>query len=193
MTIYPQPKPDSRKYQDLINDIDKGIIKIPKFQREFVWPIEKTAALLNSIVKGYPIGTFIIWKTDHRMGDVKNIGNIPLPATPKDRQVEYVLDGQQRMTSLFAAFRGAKIQRANSRKETNFSEIYVDLASDLADDDQIVITELPPAPHKCVPLGDIIAFDWNVGMRLAAAGLDLHRFCSGHVLMLGGPLFEGHW
>lgn len=171
MTIYPQPKPDSRKYQDLINDIDKGIIKIPKFQREFVWPIEKTAALLDSIVKGYPIGTFIIWKTDHRMGDVKNIGNIPLPATPKDRQVEYVLDGQQRMTSLFAAFRGAKIQRANSRNETNFSEIYVDLASDLADDDQIVITKLPPVPHKCVPLGDIIAFDWNVGMRLAAAGL----------------------
>lgn len=32
----PQPKPDSRKYHDLITDIEKGVIKIPKFQREFV-------------------------------------------------------------------------------------------------------------------------------------------------------------
>ncbi|APX25295.1 MAG: DUF262 domain-containing protein [Rhodobacteraceae bacterium] len=111
-----QPKPDSRKYHDLITDIEKGVIKIPKFQREFVWPIEKTAALLDSIVKGYPIGTFILWKTNQRMADVKDVGNIPLPATPDDRQVEYVLDGQQRMTSLFAAYRGAKIPRAGSKR-----------------------------------------------------------------------------
>ena len=46
-TPRPQPKPDSRKYHDLINDIEKGIIKIPKFQREFVWPIEKTAGAMT--------------------------------------------------------------------------------------------------------------------------------------------------
>jgi hypothetical protein len=87
-TPRPQPKPDSRKYHDLITDIEKGVIKIPKFQREFVWPIEKTAALLDSIVKGYPIGTFILWKTNQRMADVKDVGNIPLPATP-DRSARY--------------------------------------------------------------------------------------------------------
>jgi len=42
-----------------------------------VWPIEKTAALLDIIVKGYPISTFILWKTIQRMADVKNVGNIP--------------------------------------------------------------------------------------------------------------------
>jgi hypothetical protein len=166
----PQPKPDSRKYHDLISDIEKGIIKIPKFQREFVWPIEKTAALLDSIVKGYPIGTFILWKTDYRMGDVKDIGNISLPPTPSDRQVEYVLDGQQRMTSLFAAYKGAKISRGGQKKVTDFSEIYVNLDLALADDDQVVITELPDAPHKCVPLGDILSFGYKTGMRLAQVG-----------------------
>lgn len=115
-TPRPQPKPDSRKYQDLISDIEKGVIKIPKFQREFVWPIEKTAALLDSIVKGYPIGTFILWKTNQRMADVKEVGSISLPPTPDDRQVEYVLDGQQRMTSLFAAYRGAKYLAAARRR-----------------------------------------------------------------------------
>ena len=52
-----QPKPDSRKYADLINEIQTGIIKIPKFQRDFVWSIDKTAKLLDSTLKGYPIGT----------------------------------------------------------------------------------------------------------------------------------------
>lgn len=166
----PQPKPDSRKYHDLINDIEKGVIKIPKFQREFVWPIDKTAALLDSIVKGYPIGTFILWKTDYRMGDVKNIGSIALPPTPPDRQVEYVLDGQQRMTSLFAAYRGAVISRPGQKTSTAFSEIYVNLDLSLADDDQVVITELPQAPHKCVPLRDILGFEYKTGTRLAQAG-----------------------
>lgn len=166
----PQPKPDSRKYHDLINDLERGVIKVPKFQREFVWPIEKTAALLDSIVKGYPIGTFILWKTDYRMGDVKDIGNIALPPTPVDRQVEYVLDGQQRMTSLFAAYKGAKIARPGQKKVTDFGEIYVNLDLTLGDEDQVVVTELPEVPHKCVPLADVLSFDWKIGMRLTQAG-----------------------
>jgi uncharacterized protein with ParB-like and HNH nuclease domain len=47
-----QPKPDSKKYTDLIYEIQKGQIKIPKFQRDFVWSIDKTAKLLDSILKG---------------------------------------------------------------------------------------------------------------------------------------------
>ncbi|QWW69917.1 DUF262 domain-containing protein [Rhizobium sp. WYJ-E13] len=167
-TPRPQPKPDSRKYQDLISDIEKGVIKIPKFQREFVWPIEKTAALLDSIVKGYPIGTFILWKTNQRMADVKEVGSISLPPTPDDRQVEYVLDGQQRMTSLFAAYRGAKIPRSGSKKITDFAEIYVNLDPTLPDDAQIVVHELPENASKCVSLKDVLALNRDVEKRLVA-------------------------
>lgn len=167
-TPRPQPKPDSRKYQDLISDIEKGVIKIPKFQREFVWPIEKTAALLDSIVKGYPIGTFILWKTNKRMADVKEVGSISLPPTPDDRQIEYVLDGQQRMTSLFAAYRGAKIPRSGSKKITDFAEIYVNLDPTLPDDAQIVVHELPENAGKCVPLKDVLALNRDVEKRLVA-------------------------
>lgn len=167
-TPRPQPKPDSRKYQDLISDIEKGVIKIPKFQREFVWPIEKTAALLDSIVKGYPIGTFILWKTNQRMAEVKEVGSISLPPTPDDRQVEYVLDGQQRMTSLFAAYRGAKIPRGGSKKVTDFAEIYVNLDPALPDDAQIVVHELPENASKCVSLKDVLALNRDVEKRLVA-------------------------
>lgn len=119
---FEQPKPDSKKYADLISEIEKGIIKIPKFQREFVWGIDKTAKLLDSILKGYPIGTFILWKTDERINDIKNVGNLDIPATPDGTKVEYVLDGQQRITSLFAAYRGASIQKVGEKKVTNYGD-----------------------------------------------------------------------
>ena len=57
-----QPIPGIMKYQEFITDIERGITKIPQFQRKFVWSKDKTASLLDSIIKGYPIGTFIIWK-----------------------------------------------------------------------------------------------------------------------------------
>ncbi|GGM40454.1 hypothetical protein GCM10011351_28280 [Paraliobacillus quinghaiensis] len=69
-----QPDPQSITFSTLIHDIDKGIIKIPQFQRDFVWSKEQSAKLLDSIIKGYPIGTFIVWETDERLRSIRNIG-----------------------------------------------------------------------------------------------------------------------
>ncbi|MBC8312769.1 MAG: DUF262 domain-containing protein [Candidatus Cloacimonetes bacterium] len=139
-----QPKPDSKKYSDLISEIQKGQIKVPKFQRNFVWSLDKTAKLLDSILKGYPIGTFILWETNERLNDIKNIGNLNLPPVPDDIKIQYVLDGQQRITSLFAAYLGAKIQKEGEKKITDYFEIYVDLGGDVENnDDQIVVSEKP--------------------------------------------------
>ncbi|MEM7815041.1 MAG: DUF262 domain-containing protein [Candidatus Aenigmatarchaeota archaeon] len=133
------PEPLPKQFSSLMDDISSGRLKIPQFQREFVWEIKKSAALLDSIVKGYPIGTFIFWKTRERLRSVKNIGGLNLPEPPKGDYVHYVLDGQQRITSLFAALKGEKIVRSDGREE-NFSEIYVDL--DAKDDEKIVTTEI---------------------------------------------------
>ena len=119
-----------KNYSDLILEIQKGIIKIPKFQRDFVWSIEKTANLLDSILKGYPIGTFILWQTDERINDIKNVGNLEIPPTPDGTKVQYVLDGQQRITSLYAAYLGAKIQKVGEKKITDYSDIVVNLDND---------------------------------------------------------------
>ncbi|MFH0820431.1 MAG: DUF262 domain-containing protein [Candidatus Peregrinibacteria bacterium] len=139
-----QPKPDSKKYTDLISEIQKGYIKVPKFQRNFVWSLDKTAKLLDSILKGYPIGTFILWETNERLNDIKNIGNLELPAVPDDTKVQYVLDGQQRITSLYAAFKGAQIQKDGEKKITDYANIFVDLEGDVDNnDEQIVVSEKP--------------------------------------------------
>lgn len=152
-----QPKPDSKHYSELISDIQKGIIKIPKFQREFVWSIDKTAQLLDSILKGYPIGTFILWQTDERMNEIKNIGNQEIPETPDGTKVQYVLDGQQRITSLYAAYLGAKIQKTGEKKITDYSQIYVDLEQNIDDDDVQVITAEKPE-GDWVSLSDVLNF-----------------------------------
>lgn len=155
-----QPKPDSKRYADLISDIQKGIIKIPKFQRDFVWSIDKTAQLLDSILKGYPIGTFILWQTDERMNDVKNIGNQEIPDAPDGAKVQYVLDGQQRITSLYAAYLGAEIRKPGEKKVTDYSEIYVDLGKDADDDEgQIIVAEKPEGDW--ISLNDVLNFMEN--------------------------------
>jgi len=60
------PEPIPKQFSTLISDIECGRLKIPQFQRNFVWEIKKSANLLDSIIKGYPIGTFIFWKTKER-------------------------------------------------------------------------------------------------------------------------------
>lgn len=161
-----QPKPDSKKYADLINEIQKGIIKIPKFQRDFVWTIDKTAKLLDSILKGYPIGTFILWQTDERINDIKNIGNLDIPDTPDGVKVEYVLDGQQRITSLFAAYSGALIQKVGEKKITDYGDIVVNLDVNINDNDEQVITE-EPVNDKYLSLCDVLSFSYSKAKELS--------------------------
>ncbi len=155
-----QPKPDSKKYTDLISEVEKGAIKIPKFQRNLVWSLEQTAQLLDSILKGYPIGTFILWRTTEQLNSVKDIGDLPLPKTPENAQVEYILDGQQRITSLYAAFLGAKIKKEGYKTETDYSEIYINLEIDIDDeenDEQIIVAEKPEG--ESITLNKVLNFN----------------------------------
>lgn len=152
-----QPKPDSKKYSELIDEIQKGIIKIPKFQREFVWSIDETAILLDSILKGYPIGTFILWETDQRLNDIKNIGNLKIPDTPENRKVQYVLDGQQRITSLFAAYLGAQIKKTGEKKVTGYDKIVINLDKDtIGDNEQLITAE--PVGGEWISLSEVLNF-----------------------------------
>jgi len=126
------------KYSDLISEIETGQVKIPQFQRRFVWGIKASAKLLDSILKGYPIGTFIYWRTNERLRSVRNLGNISLPEPNHGEYVNYVLDGQQRLTSLFAALKGVTIKEEDG-KLSDYSEIYINLLA--SPDEDIVITD----------------------------------------------------
>ena len=122
-------KPESSNYNELINNIESGRVKIPQFQRKFVWSLDMTVKLLDSIIKGYPIGSFILWKTRERLRSIRNVGGISLPEPPDGDIIQYVLDGQQRMTSLYVAMRGLKIN--DDDRNDDFSEINKSLTENI--------------------------------------------------------------
>lgn len=155
------PEPQSRTFSSLISEIEKGQIKIPQFQRDFVWTIQKSAGLIDSIIKGYPIGTFIFWRTKDRLRSVRKLGNQELPEPEKGEAIDYVLDGQQRLTSLYACLKGISIIRDNGGRIDDFSEIYINLNSEAHE--QIVVTEKDEDAGECyIRILDLLTGDFTV-------------------------------
>lgn len=138
-----QPENQSKTYTALFNDIDRGQTKIPQFQRDFVWDKARTATLIDSILKGFPIGTFILWKTKERLRHMRNIGNVDLKEPDSGDAVQYILDGQQRITSLYAVRKGLVF--THDEKEVNYEDIVIDLTID--PDEEEVVLDTPPE-HK---------------------------------------------
>lgn len=91
----------------LISGINKGEIKIPKFQRAFVWKEVQALNLLDSIANNYPVGSLLLWRTKERLLAERNIGEFSLPSTDDMEPTDYVLDGQQRLTVIYSCL-GAK-------------------------------------------------------------------------------------
>ena len=106
-----RPQPIQLKLSDIENNLANGTYVIPAFQRDFVWDIEQSARLLDSWIKGYPLGSFILWSTEERLCPIKKIGNTVLfDIQDPTEKTTYILDGQQRITSIFAAIRGLQIK-----------------------------------------------------------------------------------
>ncbi len=109
----------------LIERISSGDIRVPAFQRNYVWEPDQVSFLLDSIYKEFPIGTVILWRTDKRLNSEKRLGHFDLPDPQKDYPVNYVLDGQQRLTSLFSVF-----QTDLSPVSDEWVDIYFDMLSE---------------------------------------------------------------
>ena len=96
----------------LLDGIEKGSIVLPAIQREFVWKEKRIEKLFDSLFRGYPIGVVLLWDTtetiqyrtfvaDYRSGTPANY------QVNGGESVQLVLDGQQRLTSLYIALRGS--------------------------------------------------------------------------------------
>lgn len=90
--------------RQLFEKVLNGQIRIPSFQRGFVWEPEKVAHLMDSIYKGYPFGNLLFWRTKEILKSERQIGNFPIIVKEEGLPIDYVLDGQQRITSIFGVF-----------------------------------------------------------------------------------------
>jgi hypothetical protein len=96
-------KPEVVLLEDLLREVLAGSLRIPRFQRPFVWRPEQMLDLFDSIERGYPIGSLLVWDTDESIPSLDFIAGLALPEPPPGRIVSYVLDGHQRLSTLFGA------------------------------------------------------------------------------------------
>ncbi len=94
-------EPGSKNISSLIESIRQGNIQVPPFQRDFVWDRKNIIRLFDSIQKGYPIGTLFLWRPAFQSDwDGKSrLGSYTIPKASS--QNFYVLDGYQRLSTLF--------------------------------------------------------------------------------------------
>jgi hypothetical protein len=110
----------------ILDSVMSGGIRIPAFQRGFVWDMDRVAHLLDSIYKGYPFGSLLFWRTRNQLAVERTLGTFTLPPPSEDYPIDYVLDGQQRLTSVFTVFQ-TDLQPGNN---PDWSDVYFDMATD---------------------------------------------------------------
>jgi len=95
----------------LLEDISMGEIGLPDIQRPFVWDTTRVRDLFDSMYRGYPIGTLLFWENGFP-GEHRTIGVSSKQKTPR----LLVVDGQQRLTALYAVMRGIPIMDKRFQK-----------------------------------------------------------------------------
>lgn len=131
----------SSTIKDCVKRISNGEYAIPAIQREFVWSIEQIEALFDSLMQGFPISSFLFWEVDKENIEkfkfykfIKNYHN------KNNRYNEYyddidrdkiiaILDGQQRLTSLYIALKGSYAIKTPYKNEYLEKELYFNLLS----------------------------------------------------------------
>ncbi|MFF9070034.1 DUF262 domain-containing protein [Streptomyces sp. NPDC014891] len=118
---------DKRPLRDLLRQVAEGRAQLPEFQRGWVWPHPNITALLASVSQGFPVGTVMTLQSggDVRFKHRPIEGAEPPPGTEPET---LVLDGQQRLTSLFQSIKlGKPVVTQDLRKHRVTGWFYVDM------------------------------------------------------------------
>ncbi len=156
---------------DVLRRIQTGDVVLPAIQREFVWdPDDRITKLFDSLLRGYPIGTFLSWQVQPEVASKfkfygfvreyheKNAPHCPVLDLAIDGPVTAVLDGQQRLTSLNVGLRGSHAKRKKGawwKHESSFPvrHLYLNLLADAPDEHELGLLhdfrffESPPEPR----------------------------------------------
>jgi len=89
------------KISTVLDSIDLGNMALPEFQRGYVWNRGQVRGLMHSLYRGYPVGGLLVWNTT---GDAAATRG---PAGGTTNTIKLLLDGQQRVTSLYGVIRGS--------------------------------------------------------------------------------------
>jgi len=123
--------PNNKGLTTYLDELIAKNFQIPTFQRNVVWESLNVKKLWDSIYKFYPLGSILIWKTDLKLHNHRQIGGHPITDINFSRtEYQYILDGQQRTTSLLTSLYGGEIDSRPGFDPT----LYVDLTIPLQDE-----------------------------------------------------------
>ena len=152
---------EKKNIRAVIEEINSRKIYLPAIQRKYVWDDDQITHLMDSIMLGYPIGTFLFWKVrksiinkkeysmyefikDFHERDVYKNPSAPqpFPIGSDEETIWAVLDGQQRLTSLYIALQGSMSRKLPNKRWKNddafpIKELYLDLHSQRTDEEDI--------------------------------------------------------
>ena len=152
---------EKKNIRAVIEEINSRKIYLPAIQRKYVWDDDQITRLMDSIMLGYPIGTFLFWKVrksiinkkeysmyefikDFHERDVYKNPSAPqpFPIGSDEETIWAVLDGQQRLTSLYIALQGSMSRKLPNKRWKNddafpIKELYLDLHSQRTDEEDI--------------------------------------------------------
>src|SRR5579871_2264801 len=84
----------------ILSQVDLGSFALPEFQRGYVWNRDQVRGLMQSLYRKFPVGSLLVWVTKTESASTRGAGTL----TPGS--VKLLLDGQQRITSLYGIIRG---------------------------------------------------------------------------------------
>lgn len=139
--------------KEALEAVSRNLYVLPAIQREFVWKPEQICRLFDSLMQGYPFGTFLFWKVEpEKSGQFKFYGFVqnyherdaahcPELGSLPNRELTAVLDGQQRLTALNIGLRGSMAIKEPNKWRTNPNAfprrvLHLDLLAARGDDEE---------------------------------------------------------
>lgn len=172
--------------KSILNNIHAKKYLLPNIQRELVWDIDKITKLFDSLMRDYPIGSFLFWKVeDHTLGEFqfyeflrkyheRDSTHNPKANVVGETGITAILDGQQRFTSLYLGLRGSYTYKMPRKRWDNpmafpKRELYLNLLSESKDPELIYDFQFLTDGEKSVrddntywfKVGKILDFDPN--------------------------------
>ena len=133
-----------------IDDATLGILNVPEFQRKYVWRASKVADLVDSLWRGYPIGTLLLWESSYES---------PRTALGTQGRKLWIVDGQQRVTSLALLFGKKPYWWSDSSQWNKFYEKYnvlVNIGKDKEDLEFALINPVRRKSHEWLSVRSVL-------------------------------------
>jgi hypothetical protein len=149
-------EPEIMLLEEILGEMAEGRLRVPRFQRPFVWRPDQMIDLFDSIERGYPVGLLLVWDTAERVESLDRIADMRIPPPP-GTPVSYLLDGHQRLTTLYGCLMRRPAERDLSTTDAWVWNVYRVLGEPDGPGGRFQYRKKPaPAPAHYLPMRNVL-------------------------------------